>query len=152
MGNLAGFNAAEVEPTEGFELLPNGEYTAVITESEMKETAAGNGTFLSLTFKIIDGEFKGRRLWENLNLDNPNEKAVQIARGTLSAICRAVGVETPDDSVQLHDIPMVIKVAVRKRKDTGEMQNRIVKFSKTGGTQATSKPTSGAAPWSKKVI
>jgi len=40
-GNLAGFNAAEVEPNEGFTPIPAGEDQAVITESEMKATKDG---------------------------------------------------------------------------------------------------------------
>ena len=35
-------------------------------------------------------DLESRLLWARLNLDNPNQQAVQIARGELSAICRAV--------------------------------------------------------------
>ena len=55
-------------------------------------------------------EFKGRNLWARLNLDNPNEIAVKIARAELSALCRAVGVLEPKDSVELHNLPLVISV------------------------------------------
>ena len=34
---------------------------------------------------------------------------VKIARGELSAICRAVGVMQPRDSVELHNVPLEIK-------------------------------------------
>jgi hypothetical protein len=46
-------------------------------------------------------------IWSRLNLDNP--KAVEIARRDLSAICRAVGVLTPGDSSELHDLPLVLE-------------------------------------------
>ena len=86
------FNANEVEPNSGFTLMPAGKYLAVITEDEMKDTKSGDGRYLSLTFEVLDGKFKGRKLWARLNLENKNAQAVQIARGDLSAICRAVGV------------------------------------------------------------
>ena len=35
--------------------------------------------------------------------------AVKIARAELSAICRAVGVMAPNDSVELHDLPLVMR-------------------------------------------
>ena len=76
-------------------------------------------------FEIIEGEYAGRKVWARLNLENPNETAVAIARGDLSAICRAVGVLTPNDSDELHDIPLVIKVVAKKRQDTGELTNEI---------------------------
>lgn len=156
MASLNGFNANDVEPSKGFDPMPAGRYLAVIVDSEMKTTAAGTGEYLSLTFEIIDGEFANRKLFHNLNLDNPNQTAVQIARAELSAICRAVGVMNPADSGELHNLPMVIKVGLEKRKDTGEMQNRIKAFEPKDSTppaaSAASKPAGGGpAPWQKKV-
>ena len=130
MANLNGFNAHEVEPNASFEPIPAGKYVAAIIESEMKPTKAGNGHYLELTFEIGDGQYKGRRLWARLNLDNPNQQAVQIARGELSAICRAVGVLQPKDSCELHNLPLSIKVACRKRDDTGEITNEIKGYEK----------------------
>ena len=42
---------------------------------------AGTGSYLNLTFEILDGNYKGRKVWSRLNLDNPNQQAVQIAAG-----------------------------------------------------------------------
>lgn len=42
---------------------------------------------------------------------------VKIARGELSAVCRAVGVMAPKDSVELHNIPLEINVGLKKRDD-----------------------------------
>ena len=128
MANLQGFNAEEVQPNQGFEAIPAGEYEACIVNSEMKQTKDGTGEYLNLEVQIISGEYQNRRLFEKLNLRNRNEQAVQIARGTLSAICRAVNVLTPNDSSELHMKPLRINVVVRKREDTGEMQNTIKAF------------------------
>ena len=130
MANLSGFDAREVDPAVGFEPIPADKYLAVITGSEMKQTKAGDGQYLELTFQVIEGEYKGRNLWARLNLDNPNTTAVQIARAELSAICRAVGVMTPKDSHDLHDLPLVISVKLKKREDNGEMTNEIKGYEK----------------------
>lgn len=133
MASLNGFNANEVEPAVEFEAIPPGQYTAVITESETKPTKAGLGSYLQLTFQVIDGPFKGRTLWARLNLDNPNATTVKIARAELSAVCRAVGVMQPRDSIELHNIPLVIKVGVKARADTGEPTNVIKGYERRGG-------------------
>lgn len=149
MANLNGFNANEVDPAVGFEPVPAGKYIAIITESEMKPTKSGNGNYLQLTFQIIDGEFKGRLLWARLNLDNPSAMAVKIARAELSALCRAIGVMQPKDSVDLHNLPVVIQVACKKREDTGEITNEIKAYeSRQAATQtaAASTATAGSAP------
>jgi len=125
MADLNGFNAHEVDPAVGFDPVPAGKYLAIITESEMKPTKAGTGRYLQLTFQIIDGAYKGRLVWARLNLDNPNAMAVKIARGELSSICRSVGVMQPRDSVELHNLPLVISVGCKKRDDTGDIANEI---------------------------
>jgi hypothetical protein len=95
MANLNGFNAHEVEPSTSFDPLPAGKYIAAITGSETKPTKNGDGNYLQLEFTILDGEYKDRKVWDRLCLNHPNPQTVKIARGNLSALCRAVGVMQP---------------------------------------------------------
>ena len=149
MANLNGFDANQVEPTS-FDPLPAGKYLACITESEMRPTKKGAGQFLNLTFEIIEGEYKGRKVWARLNLKNPNPQAEQIARGQLSAICRAVGVMTPRDSVELHNLPLQIKVKLKKRNDSEEMQNEVVGFEKKpDAVSPAAKANNPVPPWKR---
>jgi hypothetical protein len=130
MSNLHGFNAYDVDPNSEFDPVPAGKYLAIIIESEAKPTKSGKGSFLELTFEILDGDYKGRKLWARLNLENPNETAVKIARAELSAICHAVGVMQPKDSMELHDLPLTITVKCKKRDDTGDLTNEIRGYAK----------------------
>lgn len=130
MADLNGFDASQVEPASNFDPLPAGKYVAVIIDSEMTPTKAGNGSYLLLTFQVVEGPFKDRMLWARLNLDNPSTTAVQIARSELSAVCRAVGVMAPRDSVELHNLPMRISVRCKKRSDTDETTNEIHGYAK----------------------
>jgi hypothetical protein len=165
MANLNGFNAHDVDPNTGFDPIPAGNYLAAITASEMKPTKNGQGSYLELTFTVLEGEYQGRTLWARLNLNNPNATAVKIARGELSAICHAVGVMQPRDSVELHNLPLVINVKVKKRSDNDELINEIKGFeaksapggraqatastgvSSGGGTQAPA--TDNTPPWKR---
>ena len=148
MANLNGFDAREVEPQVGFEPIPADKYLAVIAASEMKQTKAGDGQYLELTFQVIDGAYKGRNLWARLNLDNPNDTAVKIARSELSAICRAVGVMAPKDSHELHDLPLVVSVKLKKRDDTGEMTNELKGYEKKEAAAGEpQQATSDVPPW-----
>lgn len=126
IGNLQGFNAETVEPNTGFDAVPAGEYDVCIVESKFKDTKAGTGKFLELTMQVLSGPYQNRKLWDRLNLVNPNEQAVTIAKGTLSAICRAVGVMTPNDSSELHNKPLRIKVKVETHD--GNESNRITSY------------------------
>lgn len=148
MANLNNFNAHEVDPATEFDPIPAGKYLAVITESETKPNKAGTGSYLQMTFQIIEGEFKGRLLWARLNLDNPNTTAVKIARAELSAICRAVGIMTPQDSVELHNLPLSITVKCKKREDTGETVNEIKGYaSRESLSGQPQQATTNTPPW-----
>lgn len=133
MANL-NFNANAVEPTTEFEAIPAGKYVAVITASEIKPTKAGNGSYLELTFQVLDEAFKGRLLWARLNLDNPNALAVKIARSELSSICRSIGVMEPKDSNELHNLPLLVTVK-QKADQNGEVRNEIKGYAKKDAAQ-----------------
>lgn len=145
MADLRGFNAHTVEPNESFDPVPAGEYLCIITASDDKPTKSGNGSYLELEFEVIDGPYKGRKLWDRLNLANPNEMAVKIARATLSAICRAVGVMEPKDSGELHDLPLFVKVRLDKRSDTDEPSNVIKGYRGRQGSALDPVPAHGFA-------
>jgi hypothetical protein len=150
------FDANEVEPSSGFSPIPAGKYVAVITEDEMKDTRNGKGRYLQFTFEIVEGEYSGRKLWARLNLENENMEAVKIARADLSAICRAVNVLKLSDTVDLHNLPLVISVKLKKDKETDELRNEIKGYeSKQAYTSNTrvAAPAAGApatAPWMRK--
>lgn len=150
MANLNGFDANTVDPATDFEPLPAGKYLAVITDSQMKPTKSGTGHYLELTFQVVDGQFKNRLLWSRLNLDNPNRLAVQIAQGELSAICRAVGVLQPKDSVELHNLPLLITVKCKKREDTGDVVNEIRGYAAKDTAAGAPQPeASSTPPWAR---
>jgi hypothetical protein len=156
MANLQGFDANQVEPADDLEPIPAGKYISVVTDSEMKPTKSGSGNYLQLTFQIVEGEYANRLLWVRLNLDNPNATAVEIARRELSSICRSVGVLVPSDSTDLHNLPCCIHVRVKRRNDTGELQNEIKGYSTKdtvaapiAAARATSTPVATTAPWKR---
>lgn len=151
MANLNGFNANDVDPTTDFEPIPEGKYLAVITDSEMKQTKSGRGQYLELTFQVVSGPHANRLLWSRLNLDNPSEQAVQIAQSELSAICRAVGMMQPKDSVELHNVPLLVNVRCKRREDTGEAVNEIRGYAKKEAAKigGTLQETSNTPPWAR---
>jgi len=151
MANLHGFNASNVDPAVDFEPIPAGKYLAIITDSGMKPTKNGSGSYLELTFQVIDGPYKNRLLWSRLNLDNPNKQAVEIARAQLSAVCRAVGVMQPKDSLELHNLPLQITVKCKRREDTDEIVNEIRAYAKKeAATGQPQQETTSTPPWARK--
>jgi hypothetical protein len=116
------FNA--VEASKGFEPIPEGWYEAEITKSEMKPSKTG-GAFLALTFKVVDGPFNGRMVFTNLNLKHKDASVVTRAQNDLARICNACGIEEIEDSVELHGIPLGIKVIIKPGDSKWPDRNEI---------------------------
>lgn len=114
---------AEANP---FAPIPADWYEAEIVKSELKITKDKTGKYISLTFKILEGERTNRLIYANLNIVNKSEVAVKIARADLKAICEAVGHQGDlEDTEDLHNSPMAIKVSVKPETSQWPAKNEI---------------------------
>ena len=138
------FDASTVAPQAPTGPLPAGTYLAHITESDVQPLKSGNGLGLKLTFEIIEGQFKGRRVWENLNIQHTSEETQRIAQGQLSALCHAVNVIKVMDTAALHFKPVKINVTVREAQGQYKASNNIKGYESASG--AISAPVASVAP------
>ena len=129
------FSAASVEIEErpSRQPVPNGNYVALITDSEIKTTKRGDGRYLQLVWEITKGEHKGRMIWDRLNVENPNPTAVKIAQQDLAAICTAMGKGGIDDSDELHYKEITIAVQVSPASNGHDASNEIKGYSAPAG-------------------
>ena len=138
------FNADDVEVVdEDFSVLPPGEYPVIVEDSEFRETKAGDGHYLFLQLSVIDGHGKNRKLFDRLNLDNPNAQAVEISKKQLASLCRAIGKQKITDSGELHDIPVIARVEIRKGSNGYEDSNDIKGYKKYHAPESASMEGSG---------
>jgi hypothetical protein len=149
LGFLGNDFDATTEKEISFEPIPAGEYKAIAENSEMK-TSQGGDDYLSVKFVILEGQYKGRKIFNNFNLRHSKANVAEIARAEFAAFCRACNKPKPTDTASLHNVPIMLKVGVSKRKDTGDLQNSVKGYSRLGGGQ---QPTPGgspqsSAPWS----
>ena len=72
-----GFSTDEVELQ--FDSIPVGSYNVRIDGEEVMESQSGN-KYMKVTYKIVEGECKGRLIVDNFNIWNSNEKSKIIAR------------------------------------------------------------------------
>lgn len=127
MSSLEGFDASQVEPNDGYDVLPAGDYRVCITAAQLKPTKAATGELINLELQVLDGQFQNRKIFDRINWKNPNQMAQEIGRATLSSICRAVGVLTPKDTSELLNRPLRCKIKVRRTEQYGD-QNEVVKY------------------------
>ena len=122
----------------GFDPMPADEYIAQVVESAVLTTVKKTGKYIKLKFAILKGEFKGRFVWTNLNIVNPNPVTVEIAQKELATLCRACGKAVIQDTQELHGIPILMKIKIKPAKDDYPAGNEPIGYkSATVGAQAT---------------
>jgi hypothetical protein len=126
MGGQA-FDTHSVEPASDFSPLPPGEYPVIIEKAEVKQTKAGTGSYLQIQLSVIGEKYQNRKLFGRITLANPNETAVDIGRRELAALGQAVGLKAITDSQQLVNARLLVKVKVKKGKNSIE-DNEIAAY------------------------
>lgn len=114
LGLMAGigmsFNSNDFAERTHVSVVPPGWYVMQIVDSKIVPTKTPGGARLNLQFKILQGDFAGRMVFQGYNVKNANPVAVNIAMEELAELSKAVGVPVWDDTEQLHGIPFNMKV------------------------------------------
>jgi hypothetical protein len=122
----ANFDASKVAPHTPFTPLPDGTYRCHVKTASEEKTQDGTGLMLKLELGVLEpASLKGRSVFHRITLKNKNKTAVDIGQAQLSALCRATGIITPKSAGQFAGKIVKAKIAVEKRKDTGELANRV---------------------------
>jgi hypothetical protein len=163
------FDPSAHEGTRDLDCFPPGWYLAQIIESSVKDASNGNGDYLLAVFEILDGEFRGRKVYQIVTLHNDSQQAVTIGQALLTDIYTAIGHMGPTKDIRvLLFKPVMARVGIKRDKDgiypDRNSVTRVMppdyqpKRGRGGPTPATppapttppatpSTPSSGGAPW-----
>lgn len=105
--------------------LPPGLYVCRLASGELRQAKTGTPEYV-LTFKVLDGEHKGRQVWHSLYL---TPAALPMAKRDLGKI----GMTSPEQMEQ--PIPKGIRCRVHvtlRKDDSGAEHNRVRSFDAIG--------------------
>jgi hypothetical protein len=131
------FDPSKVAKT--YSTLPEGEYNLVIEKSEGKVSKAGNKMF-SLKFRVEDGEYSGRFLFENILTEHDKLGVVEMNVAKMHGLMAMTGVLKPREPEDFTGRTLRAMVKVVKDKGTGEMKNEVsfrVNVSKVAEVQSS---------------
>lgn len=106
---------------EEFEPLPPDAYECEVYDVEKRNTESGN-PYLAWTFKVVEGQYKGRHLWLNTSL-------LPQALWKLRAILKRLGVEVPKGVVEIDLLDLLerrCQLVVDIETWQGVERNRVV--------------------------
>ncbi len=131
------FNRNEIpENDSNFEPIPPGWYNAQIEEAEVRQTKAGNGSYLSLRYRILGPQYENRVIFGMVTISNPNEKAEQIGEKEMGSLMDACGLSSVNNTDQFLNKSIQIKVKITPAQNGYDAKNDVSGW----------KPMSGAAP------
>lgn len=81
----------ETQEGNTWDLLPIGEYAAAIVEIAVAQPKSGDGYYVAVTWKIDEGEYEGRQIWQRITYVHSSEQAQTIGRKQLKDLCNATG-------------------------------------------------------------
>jgi hypothetical protein len=128
-------------PSSTPDSIPAGDYTANITEVEIKPTKDGRGEYVKVRHDITGPTHQGRVLFTNINISNPSQTAENIGRQQLNELQGAAGVHAlrqPQDLQQFVGRQVSIKVSTKKDEEYGDskgFKNEIKGWKAIAGSQ-----------------
>lgn len=152
------FDFSAVDTTDNFEPLPAGDYVVEVVDSSVKQTRAGDGEYIALQLRVVDGQYENRRVFTNINTVSPKADTQAIGEKLLAQLCTAVGLpHALDDTADLHSIPVRASLKIEPEKNGYPARNNVRAFKPAGSAptpvaarpQVQAEPQKPAAPWKR---
>jgi hypothetical protein len=149
--SFANLDMQGVSAVDNFSPLPRAEYPVIISGHEIKQNKAGTGHYLNLTLDIIEGNGKGRKVFDLLNLWHPGETASQIAKESLAQILVALDITggIPENPAELYNKPMIVRLGIEVSEQYGD-KNKVQAYKRY--SQASPVPASATPPSTGEYI
>ncbi len=132
------FFVDSVEPQADYEIIPPGKYVVAIEKAEVQQTKKGTGHFIYLEMAVVDGQYLKRKVFDRINIDNPNAQCVEIGLRCLAALGKAIGLQVVSSVNEL--VNQVVVAHVKVKND----QNEVRTYSPVGANPAP--PAAPVAP------
>ena len=118
------------EVDDDFKPLPPGNYPVSIDYCDVRDTKKMNGEMLHLEFLVTEGNWQGRKLFDNLLLKHENPTAVEMGKKKIAALARAIGLEKfkLNESRAFLNKPLVVDIEIKKGTDGYADSNEITKY------------------------
>lgn len=127
-------------------VMPEGKYLVIADHAEVKTTKHGTGEYISVKFKILDGEYEGRTIFHMFNVKNPSDESVRIGREQLKAFINCAGSKMTVLNTVFELIGLRCQAVVKVKTDSYGDKNVISSFKVPPGGVVLPKITSQPLP------
>lgn len=125
-----GLDANTIAPDTGTpDPVPSNRYILAMTKAEDKPSGK------NVTFQILEGEYKGRLIFEHFGTKHENAQTREIALKRISALCYVTKVMKPMSFNEFFNIPFAADVGMKAPENGYPAKNKINKFLYLDGSE-----------------
>lgn len=128
-------DAQHIAQSDPFTPLPTDWYPAEVVEADFQPMRNGNGKEVTVTLRIVDGQHKGRQVWDRLRIRHVNAEYAQRETNRLTLLSAAAlgpGRQLADTG-QLVGRVVSAHVKYKKGKDGYEDSNEVAGYAPMAG-------------------
>lgn len=141
------WNANPDQVLGDFTPVPTAWYPGAVVEMEYKEKKDKPGEgYVQLVFEIDEGEFKGRQMFDNVNLWDTGEKIQQFVQRKVNTLCVATGQHQLTDLNQIMYKRMLAHIKLQDGREVKDENTGEVKKYEPRNQIANYKALTAAAP------
>lgn len=143
--NIGGLDKVGLAANQGkkvYEPIPKNDYLVRMTKVSEKETKkkisgeASKGLYVDATFEVLEGDHKGRLVFQKFIISHDNPKVESIGMQQLDRFLKAAGINAGfegigNDTTQLEGLlntPVLGKVAIEEGSNGYPARNKITSF------------------------
>ena len=100
-------------------MIPDGEYKCVTSLCEKKRSDKdASVAFMKVEFEIVEGDYMGRKVFNNFLFMHSSEKAVRIGKARFKNLCiAATGIALLERADDIYGKPIFLKLENKTQKD-----------------------------------
>lgn len=126
MFNVSGIKGSEKKSNTDFAPLPKGAYNVSLYDCALKESKSG-GEYINMQFRVIDGQFEGRVIFDMITTKNASAKAVEIGMQRLKDFANATGLPDQFDLGDMHGKKLNVYVKIEQSEQYGD-KNKVTSY------------------------
>lgn len=128
-----GVSLSEVEDNDSFSPIPPGDYEVRAEQVSLKDSKSGNGKYLAFEFVIADGQYRKRKMFQNVIVEHTNEDAKRIGLQLIKSwivACNGNGTErlTLSLIVRFLNQPCMAAIVIEPGRLGYSDKNKITRF------------------------
>lgn len=142
----------KVQKLNDYSALPDGKYSVVVAKADVKQSKAG-GHYLNVGYQVVDGDHKGRIVFDIVNIEHSNPEVVSIGMERLATIAWAtdLGKDSVDDTDDLIN-KTPFDIMIKTEEKDGYTNTRVKAILRTAPIKPVETKTEAkkATPWKKQ--